>query len=113
MQTEIMELEDKLSKLSIPKLDKHNFPSWSTRMRAYFCSKDFWKYISGKAPTISDKKKANACNLIISHLGDIAFDAVVTLTNKEDPKLLWDAVVKQFASDSINNKARIWLKFMR
>jgi hypothetical protein len=83
-------------------------------MRAYLCSKDYWKYITSEYATISNKKKAEASNVIISHLGDIAFDAVVTLTNEEDPKLLWNSIVKCFASDSINNKARyIWLKFMR
>ena len=82
-------------------------------MRAFLRSKDFWKYILGKIPTLSKKKKADASNVIISHLGNIAFDAVVTLNNKEDPKLLWEAIVKRFASNSINNKACIWLKFMQ
>jgi hypothetical protein len=113
MQAEALELKDKLSKLLIPKLDEQNFPSWSSRMRAYLRSKDYWKFISGKKATIANKKKADASNIIISHLGDIVFDAVVTLSNKNDPRLLWNAIVEPFASDLINNKARIWLKFMR
>jgi hypothetical protein len=105
MQTELNDLKDKSSKLSIPKLDEHNFLWWLSRMRVYLCSKHFWKYISGKKPTICDKKKAKASNVIISHLGDIAFNAVVTLRNEEDPKLLWETIIECFASGSINNKA--------
>jgi hypothetical protein len=108
--SDITEIKDKSTKLSIPKLDESNYPLWSSRMRAYLRSKDLWK---GNASTIAEKKKAEAANILISHLGDVAFDAIITMANKDKPQIIWAAIVKRFASKSINNKARIWLKFMQ
>jgi hypothetical protein len=111
---DITKLDDKSTKLSIPKLDESNYPLWSSQMRAYLQSKDLWKYVLGDAATyIADKKKAEADNILISHLGDVAFDAIITLANEDKPQLIWSAIVKRFISESINNKARIWLKFMQ
>lgn len=52
-------------------------------------------------------------NIIISHLGEVAFDSVVTINNEDKPALLWAAIVDRFASESVNNKARVWLQLMR
>ena len=111
--SEIDVLEEKSTKLSIPKLEEHNYPSWSSRMRAYLRSNDLWKICSGETAVPSKKKKAEAANIIISHLGDTDFDAVVTIDNEDKPALLWEAIVDRYASESVNNKARIWLRFMR
>ncbi|PLW22454.1 hypothetical protein PCASD_11632 [Puccinia coronata f. sp. avenae] len=111
--SEITKLKDKLTKLSIPKLDESNYLLWSSHMRAYLQSKDLWKYVSGNAPTIAKKKKLEAANILISHLGKVTFDVIITIANEDKPQVIWAAIVKRFASKSINNKAKIWLKFMQ
>ncbi|OAV97462.1 hypothetical protein PTTG_26063 [Puccinia triticina 1-1 BBBD Race 1] len=109
-----IDAEDKSSRSSIGKLDNLNFPSWSIRMRAYLKSKDLWEVISGEGANPPSKKKIKStANILISHLTEIALKAVVTTKNKEKPNKIWDAIVNRYASSSVNNKARIWLKFMQ
>ncbi|OAV85818.1 hypothetical protein PTTG_30247, partial [Puccinia triticina 1-1 BBBD Race 1] len=107
-----IDAEDKSSRSSIGKLDDLNFPSWSIRMRAYLKIKDLWEVISGEGAP-SKKKIKSTANILISHLTEIALEAVVTTENEEKPNEIWDAIVDRYASLSVNNKARIWLKFMR
>jgi hypothetical protein len=109
--TKISDNEEKSTKSLIPKLDDLNYPSWSVRMRAYLCSKDLWEICTGKV-TPAKKKRNETLNAIISHLSEEALDATVTPENEENPALLWASIVEQYASSSVNKKARIWLKWM-
>ncbi|KAI7964700.1 hypothetical protein MJO29_002798 [Puccinia striiformis f. sp. tritici] len=108
-----VKVEDKASQASIGKLDDLNFPSWSIRMRTYLKSKDLWEICSGEAASPAKKKVKVATNIIISHLSEVALEAVVTAENEDKPSEIWSAIVDRYASALINNKARIWLKFMR
>ncbi|PLW05979.1 hypothetical protein PCASD_24430 [Puccinia coronata f. sp. avenae] len=76
------DLEVVSSKTNIPKLDDTNYASWSSRMRAYLRSKDLYKVVTGEV-TPADKKRHETANVLISHLGDTAFDSVITAENKD------------------------------
>ncbi|EFP85720.1 uncharacterized protein PGTG_11049 [Puccinia graminis f. sp. tritici CRL 75-36-700-3] len=106
------DIEEKSTNSSIPKLDDLNYPSWSVRMKAYLRSKDLWEICTGEV-TPAKKKRNETLNAIISHLSEEALDATVTPENEENPALLWASIVERYASSSVNNKARIWLKWMR
>ncbi|OAV85527.1 hypothetical protein PTTG_30459, partial [Puccinia triticina 1-1 BBBD Race 1] len=108
-----VDVEDKSSRSLIGKLDDLNFPSWSIRMRTYLKSKDLWEICSGEVANPAKKKVKTTANILISHLSEIALEAVVTVENEEKPNEIWNAIVDRYASASINNKARIWLNFMR
>jgi hypothetical protein len=81
-------------------------------MRAYLRSKDIYKVCTGKVHP-ADKKRHKTASILISHLGDAVFDSVITANNEDKPDLIWTAITQRFASSSVNNKARVWLKFMR
>ncbi|OAV94782.1 hypothetical protein PTTG_26879 [Puccinia triticina 1-1 BBBD Race 1] len=82
-------------------------------MRAYLKSKDLWEVISGEGTSSPSKNKIKTTtNILISHFSEIALEAVVNIENKEKPNEIWDAIVDRYAS-SVNNKACMWLKFMR
>ncbi|OAV91899.1 hypothetical protein PTTG_27847 [Puccinia triticina 1-1 BBBD Race 1] len=109
-----VDANDKSSQALIGKLDNMNFPLWCIQMRTYLKSKDLWEICSGESVLTASKKKVkNAANILISHLSKVALKAVITPKNKDKLQLIWDAIVDQYASASINHKARIWLKFMR
>jgi hypothetical protein len=61
----------------------------------------------------ANKKRHKTANILISHLGDAVFDSVITAENKDKPSQIWTAITDRYASLSVNNKARVWLKFMR
>jgi hypothetical protein len=50
------DVEEKLTKLLIPKLDDLNYPLWSVRMKAYLCSKDLWEICTGKVTPAKKKR---------------------------------------------------------
>ena len=95
-----------LSKTNIPKLDDSNYMLWSSRMRAYFRSKDLYKVCTGKKNPV-EKKQHKMANILISHLGDSVFDSVINANNEDKPALIWTAITNCFASLSVNNKARV------
>ncbi|OAV89748.1 hypothetical protein PTTG_28586 [Puccinia triticina 1-1 BBBD Race 1] len=109
-----VEVEEKSSRALIGKLDDLNFPTWSIRMRTYLKSKDLWGVITEEGVNASSKKKIKlTANILISHLSEVALQAVVTIKNEDKPKQIWDAIFNQYASSLVNNKAHIWLKFMQ
>jgi hypothetical protein len=81
-------------------------------MRAYLRSKDLYKVVIGEV-TPANKKQHETSNIIISHLDDAVFDSVITAENEDQPADIWAAIINRFASSSVNNKACVWLKFMR
>ena len=105
-------LEVVLSKTNIPKLDNTHYASWSSCMRAYLRSKDLYKVVTGEV-TPANKKSHEKANDLISHLGNTAFDLVITAKNKKKPVDIWNAIVKQYAPSSVNHEAWFWLKFMK
>ena len=82
--SDINKLEDKSTKLSIPKLDESNYPLWSSQMRAYLRSRDLFKVVTGEV-TPANKKQHKTANILISHLGNAVFDSVITAENKDKP----------------------------
>ncbi|OAV85215.1 hypothetical protein PTTG_30694 [Puccinia triticina 1-1 BBBD Race 1] len=83
-------------------------------MRTYLKSKDLWEVVTGEGTNSPSKKKIKTtANILISHLSEVALQAVVTIKNEEKPEEIWNAIVDRYASSSVNNKACIWLKFMR
>ncbi|EFP83939.2 uncharacterized protein PGTG_09652 [Puccinia graminis f. sp. tritici CRL 75-36-700-3] len=105
------ENKPKLVATNIPKLDDDNYESWSGRMEVYLKAKKLWPFVGG-SEIPSESKRHEAAHLLISHLGDGTYDACVTRDNRDKPSALWTAITKQYASESANNKGRVWLKFM-
>ena len=73
-------------------------------MRAFLRSKDLWKVATGELLP-ANKKRHETANILISHLGDVVFDLVITINNEDKPPLIWKAITNCYASSSINNKA--------
>ncbi|KAI7933821.1 hypothetical protein MJO29_016659 [Puccinia striiformis f. sp. tritici] len=57
--------------------------------------------------------EASQASIVILVKSPWKLEAVVTAENEDKPSEIWSAIVDRYASASINNKARIWLKFMR
>jgi len=106
---------------SIPLLDSTNFNQWYLRIQSYFKHKNLLKYclespndtLSGAAENNVNSKKAETVVIIMNHISVEAFDAVINADNSDEPYLIWQSILNRYASQSFNNKARIWLKFMR
>ncbi|KNZ62507.1 uncharacterized protein VP01_12626g1 [Puccinia sorghi] len=49
----------------------------------------------------------------MNYMSETAFEAVVTLDNKGSPFEIWNSIIRCYASTSVNNKGRVWLKFMQ
>jgi hypothetical protein len=101
------DIEVNTSKSNIPKLDDTNYTLWSSRMRAYLGSKDLLQICTGETVMPTEKKRHETSNILISHLGDLVFDSVITIENKDQPAAIWKAITDCYASSSINNKARV------
>lgn len=113
------ETEGASSTRNIPKLDDKNFAHWSMRIKAHLRHKGLLKYVLQPAApltgTVADtaaKKQAEAVDILMNYMSDIAFEAVVTPDNEEDPHAIWTKITSRYASSSVNNKGRVWLKFM-
>ena len=61
----------------------------------------------------AEKNKSEATDILMNYMSESAFDAIITPQIKENPKLIWDQIVLRYASQSINNKGWVWLKFMQ
>lgn len=104
------------SKANIPKLTGDNYTSWSLRIQSHLRRKGLFQYCTELADTYTapqTKKRHEASDIIIQHLDDISFDAIITPDNISDPYTIWSELKEKFASQSFNNKGRIWLNFIR
>lgn len=64
--------------------------------------------------TVPQRKKSyEAADLLIQHLGDTAFDAVINPENQSKPSFIWQAILERYASQYTNNRGRIWLNFIQ
>jgi hypothetical protein len=103
---------------AIPPLDGTNFQQWFLRIENFLEHKGLLKYClnpeeqENVTATVKNKK-TEACLILMNHLSVEAFDSVVTMDNSKVPHKLWLSIMNRFASQSYNNKARVWLKFMR
>ena len=119
------EAEDRMnvSNRNIPKLNDQNYAMWSMRMKAHLRAKGLLKVctseptdvsmLSGAALTNANKKRNEAVDILMNYMGDDAFNAVITPENDEKPHLIWSKIISRYASQSVNKKGRVWLKFMR
>ncbi|PLW26249.1 hypothetical protein PCANC_26631 [Puccinia coronata f. sp. avenae] len=108
------------SKVNIPKLDEKNFLHWLMRIKAHLRHKGLLKYIteppvplSGAAAEAVNKKHAETFDILMNYMSETAFESVITPENKENPHGIWTQIISRYASTSVNNKGRVWLKFMR
>lgn len=118
-----MSSEDSLSSITktIPLLDSTNFNEWMVRIQIFLKHKNLLKYcleevnptLSGAAEANHMSKRTETALILISRISSEAFDAVIDIDNAEDPYYIWKNILNRYASQSFNNKARIWLKFMR
>ena len=46
-------------------------------------------------------------------MGEEAFNSKITPENFENPYAFWTKIISQYASQSVKNKGRVWLCFMR
>lgn len=114
------ESEGASSNRNIPKLDDKNFAHWSMRIKAHLRHKGLLKHVTQPAAPLAGavaetaaKKQAEAVDILMNYMSDTAFEAVVTPDNEEDPHAIWLKIISRYASSSVNNKGRVWLKFMR
>jgi len=73
-----------------------------------FCEEQLDTYYAAQ-----NKKRYEASDILIQHLDDVSFDAIINATNKSDPYLIWKKINTKYASQSFNNKGKIWLNFIR
>ncbi|KAI7957570.1 hypothetical protein MJO28_004665, partial [Puccinia striiformis f. sp. tritici] len=111
---------DAHTKTNIPPLTENNYLQWSMRMTAYLCHMSLLKYVieppidlSGAAATAVATKHAEVVHILMSHVSNPVFDMVVTPDIAESPFSIWESILARFASTSVNNKGRVWLRFMR
>ncbi|POW12393.1 hypothetical protein PSHT_08092 [Puccinia striiformis] len=110
---------DAHTKTNIPPLTENNYLQWSMRMTAYLRHTSLLKYVtdppidlSGAAATaVATKRRSRSYPH--ESLSDPVFDMVVTPDIAESPFSIWQNIVARFASSSVNNKGRVWLRFMR
>ncbi|KAI8460521.1 hypothetical protein BY996DRAFT_6509343 [Phakopsora pachyrhizi] len=89
--------ENQSQKANIPKLNGDNIMMWTMQIQSHLCRKNLYQYCeylqeSYTAP--QSKKIQEAEDLIIQYMDDITFESI-------------------YASQSYNNKGRIWLNFIR
>lgn len=84
------------SKQNIPLLDEENFAAWYLQIRSYLRRKGLYDIVieePGDQISAAHKKKLyEAADIIIQHLGDTAFDAIVNTDNDDNPYLMWKAI---------------------
>lgn len=108
------------SSRNIPKLDDTNYTSWLMRMKENLRHKGLLKYVLepptqfiGAVAEAFNKKLAETVDTLMNYMSATAFDAIITPANEEDPYAIWMKIQSRYASTSVNNKGRIWLRFMR
>ena len=107
------------SKANIPKLEKTNFLHFLMKMKAHLCHKGLLKYIlkvliplAGAAAEAVNKKHTETVNILMNFMSETAFEAIITPNNEENPYKIWSSITCRYASTPVNNKGRVWLKFM-
>ncbi|POW21890.1 hypothetical protein PSHT_01837 [Puccinia striiformis] len=108
------------TKTNIPMLTENNYLSWSMRMTAYLRHLSLLKYatdppidLSGAAAAAVAIKHNEVVHILMDHLSDAVFEMVVTPDIASSPHQIWSNIIARFASISVNNKGRVWLRFMR
>ena len=111
--------EGALSKVNIPKLDEKNFLHWSMRIKAHLQHKGLIKYINeppvplaGASAKAVTKKRAEVVDILMKFMSETAFESIITPDNEESPHAIWTQIISRYALTSVNNKGRVWLKFM-
>ncbi|OAV84751.1 hypothetical protein PTTG_31092, partial [Puccinia triticina 1-1 BBBD Race 1] len=69
--------------------------------------------LNGAAAEAVGKKHAETIDFLFQFISEGVFKTVVNTDNAEDPHRVWMSILNRFASASVNNKGRVWLKFMR
>lgn len=107
----------------IKPLTDDNFATWSLRIKTHLRQKKLWDVtinpcsLAADAPNVAVIKDSSnrllAYDTLIKCMSDAAFNSCVDTKTNEDPHRLWNNILERYGSSSINNKGRIWLKFMR
>ncbi|KAI7940222.1 hypothetical protein MJO28_013874 [Puccinia striiformis f. sp. tritici] len=69
--------------------------------------------LAGAAAAAVATKHAEVVYILMNHIHETVFETVVTPDIAQDPHAIWDSINSRFASVSVNNKGRVWLRFMR
>jgi hypothetical protein len=112
--------EGAAGKVNIPRLNEKNFLHWSMRMKAHLRHCGLLKYVlgppvplGGAAAKAVAKKHNEIVDILMNYMTETIFRSVITPENKDSPHGIWTNIVFCFASTTVNNKGRVWLKFMR
>ena len=112
--------ESAAGKVNIPRLNEKNFLHWSMRMKAHLRHRGLLKYVleppiplGGAAADAVAKKRNETVDILMNYMTETVFESVITPDNEDNPHGIWANIVSQFASTSVNNKGRVWLKFTR
>ncbi|KAI7951517.1 hypothetical protein MJO28_007201 [Puccinia striiformis f. sp. tritici] len=109
------------SKPNIPVLTEVNYLQWSMRITAPFTHRGLLKYVLepslhglfGAPAEAVAKKHAETVDWLFQFISEEVFETVVTPDIVSNPHLIWANITSRFASASVNNKGRIWLKFIQ
>jgi hypothetical protein len=112
--------ESAAGKVNIPRLDEKNFLHWSMRMKAHLRHRGLLKYVlepavplAGAAADAVAKKHNETVDILMNYMTETVFESVITPDNEDSPYGIWTNIISRFASTTVNNKGRVWLKFMR
>jgi transposase InsO family protein len=110
---------DKIHRHNIPILDGDNYTAWSSRMKIFLRGKKvFHACSSGWDETAPQDVKANylaanneAISFMVAHMNKRCFNEVVDTSTINSAHLLWTKISQQYASQSIVNRVRVFMKW--
>jgi hypothetical protein len=113
------DIESAAGKVNIPRLDEKIFSHWSMRMKAHLRHLGLLKYVlepavplSGASADAVAKKHNKTVDILMNYMTETVFESVITPENEDSPYGIWSNIVSCFASTTVNNKGRVWLKFI-
>jgi hypothetical protein len=110
---------DKISRHNIPILDGENYTAWSSRMKIFSRGKKlFFTCSTGWDETAPEDVKAaylvandEAISFIVSRINERCFNGVVDASTIDSANLLWSKISQKYASHSIVNRGRVFMKW--
>ena len=112
-------MSDNTSRLPI--LKDENFRYWKSQIFSYCMEKNLDGFLLGdKAALASDAnkeswadKKVATAGILGRHLSEDNIARFITEENQREPHLIWEALKTHFESNSSQNQAKVYQKFLK
>ncbi|MBW0485030.1 hypothetical protein O181_024745 [Austropuccinia psidii MF-1] len=103
----------------VPVLDGRNYPLWSILIDVELSARGLWDVCSSELSPTSDPSvignwnqlNVEAVQLILSRLHPEIIVMVVNANTVKNAKLLWTKIHEKFASQTITNRGRTWVRW--